>query len=486
MEFLTTKQKKHKARRLFVAYALLSVLVMLATYVLVSTALGFDLFRGSEVVQNGLIFVDSRPNNASVYLNDKLESDKTNAKYSLPESTYDVRIEKPGYRVWSGQAVVIGGTVEFLTYPRLLPLVPETITTQTHATVPVYLQSRDKQWLSAVAPDAPTQVSFYNLDNPLDIVRTMPLPESIVGNRTVQSITMLEWAGDNQHLLVRANFNDGSAKHIIIHRDKTDDFSDVTAQLQLSGTEAVGFWDGKKDQVYVKQASGSVVIGSLKDNSLSAQSIISDSVIQFEALLGERAVYTTRQGDELSVKYYNDAKTYTLTSTKNVDDRVLIKDFGYNKNDYVVIAGPGFDKTFVYRNFEKTITKSPTGRVAPYFTMPSASSYIESSRSNRFILGTDGNKTAVYDIEQREFFSYELPVPRPALVGWLDDVRLYALDSERSLHVMDFDGNNLYEIDKNVTTRPFVNSDVDVMAYDIDAEGAKQTRFIDIATATEQ
>ena len=67
MEFLTTKQKKKKAQRLYFGYVLLSILVLLATYVLISTALGFEIFSSKgEVVQNGLLFVDSRPDGADI------------------------------------------------------------------------------------------------------------------------------------------------------------------------------------------------------------------------------------------------------------------------------------------------------------------------------------------------------------------------------------------------------------------------------------
>jgi hypothetical protein len=81
MEFLTPKQKKEKARRLYIGYGLLSVLIGLATYILISTALGYEIFSTKgDIVQNGLLFVDSSPGNADIYINGKKESSETGAK----------------------------------------------------------------------------------------------------------------------------------------------------------------------------------------------------------------------------------------------------------------------------------------------------------------------------------------------------------------------------------------------------------------------
>lgn len=487
MEFLTTRQKKLKARRLFVAYGLLSILVVLATYVLISTALGFDVFKGKDVVQNGLLFVDSRPDNADVYLNGKLEANASNAKYSVPESTYDIRLVKNGYREWSGTAQVIGGAVKFITYPRLMPSLPATLSEQTHASLPSFLQSRDKQWLASITKEVPNQIVIYSLANPNDLARVLTVPSTVTNNKAVTATEIIEWAGDNEHFLIKLQLTDTpEPRYVLLHRDKPEEVTDISGLFPIGVHDKIGLWNGKKDLVYIRRDSGGVFLGNTKDKSLSAQSILGDTIIDFVSISDERALYTTMLDNQILVKLYTKDKTLVINSTDKADKKIIMKTFGFNRNDYILISGEAFEKTYIYRNFEKATEKATQARVAPYFTMPQQSSIAEASRSNRFVMGSDGNSVAVYDIEQREFYRYELPVTRPAELGWFDDVRLYALGSDKRLSVMDFDGSNIYELGVAALGAPYVNRDVTVAAYQTNKDGSIQTNFLDIESPTTQ
>ena len=65
MEFLDPVAKKRHLRNLFIGYGLLTVLIGLSTYLLILMATGLDFFNlKGEVIQNGLLFVDSQPDGA--------------------------------------------------------------------------------------------------------------------------------------------------------------------------------------------------------------------------------------------------------------------------------------------------------------------------------------------------------------------------------------------------------------------------------------
>ena len=102
MEFLDPVAKKKKARRLFFGYGLVTILISLATYILVATAVGYEVFdfRG-DVVQNGLLFLDSKPVSASITVDGKLEDDKTDAKLALNGGEYTITLNQTGYSSWT-------------------------------------------------------------------------------------------------------------------------------------------------------------------------------------------------------------------------------------------------------------------------------------------------------------------------------------------------------------------------------------------------
>ena len=487
MEFLTTKQKKKKAQRLYFGYVLLSILVLLATYVLISTALGFEIFSSKgEVVQNGLLFVDSRPDGADIYMNGKKESDRTNSKFTVPEAEYAIQLKKAGFRDWEGTVSLMGGTVEFLTYPRLMPVVPNLITSRVVSSPPATMQSRDKRWVASYFTQSPTTIEIADLDNPLDPIVTVAVPPAITVGKSILSLKFIEWAGDNEHFMVALELSDTSVtQYVVMHRLKPDQIINVTALYNLANGDTVGFWDGKKDRVYIRQASGTILVGNLKDNSLASQPLFTDLTVEFFPISKERAIYTTKAGADTVVRYYSDQKTFAITTMKDPSKQVIAKSFGFNRNDYILLAGEGFEKTLIYKNFENAVTSSVTGRVAPFFIFPAQSKIADASRSNRFVLGSDGVNAQVYDIEQKELFRYELPASRPADIGWFDDARLYSIGTDQKLSVFDFTGRNVYEIAMPTFGKPHVNTAVNKVLYVTKTEASYTANIVDIESPTE-
>lgn len=481
MEFLTQKQRSEKARRLWLGYVLLSVLVVLATYVMVSTARGYPLLtKEGEVVQNGLLFVDSRPNNADVYINDKRESNQTNAKFVVPESTYNITLKKPGYRDWNSSIALGGGTVEFMTYARLLPEQPQQLGTLA-ITDTKNLQSRDKRWLLTRTPNQPAIITLVDLDDPTKLPGKLNMVGELVGNKEVTQIQYLEWAGDNKHFIARLTYADNGSEYYLINREDLAASFNLSTMFTIDPADVVGVWDGKWDKIFIKKPSGIVQLGAVKDKAIENAQLLPENVDKVFAFGSERAVYTVRNDQEVTVKLYADKKTYTITTTTDLEGTILAKSFGFNRNDYIVLGGTAFDKTYIYRNFLELIDKSTTGRVAPFFTMPKSSNVIDAARSNRFVMGTDGVHVQVYDMEQKDFVQYDSPTKNPSLIGWVDDARIYAVGKDNVLKVYDFNGNNIYEIDSNVFGAPYADSDTSVLAYvtrDNPTESVMQ--FIDI------
>jgi len=150
-----------------------------------------------------------------------------------------------------------------------------------------------------------------------------------------------------------------------------------------------------------------------------------------------------------------------------------------------LLAGEGFEKTMIYKNFENAVTSSVTGRVAPFFIFPAQSIIADASRSNRFVLGSDGVNAQVYDIEQKELFRYELPASRPADIGWFDDARLYSIGTDQKLSVFDFTGRNVYEIAMPTFGKPHVNTAVNKVLYVTKTEASYTANIVDIESPTE-
>src|SRR5689334_19275883 len=122
MDFLDPKARRRHTIRLYIGYGLMATLILIASAILVFQAYGFDLDRKTgEVIQNGLVFVDSAPDKANVFFNDELQKAKTNNRFALPSGDYTLKIQKDGYRDWHRTFSITGGAVERFSYPLLLP-----------------------------------------------------------------------------------------------------------------------------------------------------------------------------------------------------------------------------------------------------------------------------------------------------------------------------------------------------------------------------
>jgi len=486
MEFLTPKQKKERTRRLFVGYGLFAVLISLATYILISTALGYEIFTTKgQVIQNGLLFINSRPSNADIFVDGKKESSNTDAKLSLPEGLYNISLKKPGYKEWRDKVTLSGGNVKFVNYPRLFPIKPIQLANIPYQNnEPTSTLSKDKKWLFVGMADSQRFAEVYDIDNPNTPPIIVSLPESLLAGQKGKLVEFIEWAGDNRHFLVKVDIG-GSISTVLLDKDDLSEAVDTSQMFGLVPSDTIGFWDSKWDKIYIHHQAGTVQLGNVKDKSIASSPLISDPVIELFVIGGERAVYTVAQTDaDLNVKFLTNNKSYIFTSLKKSTNPLLVESVSFNRNEYVAIAGGSLEKTLLFRNLENQIKKSSDTRLAPFVTLPSRSNYIEFSRSNRILLGSDGIHNSIYDLEDKEVYKYAIPTKAPSVSGWFDDSRIYSVGSDKSFAIYDFNGSNINQVAPLINGIPFVNKDITRTAYFVPATNSQSLRFIDIDTAT--
>lgn len=77
-------------------------------------------FTKHQLQKSGVLFLESKPSKAEIYLNGKLQNDKTTARLKnlLPDD-YQVEIKKDGYQTWQKKLAVYSGQTTFAQYVRL-------------------------------------------------------------------------------------------------------------------------------------------------------------------------------------------------------------------------------------------------------------------------------------------------------------------------------------------------------------------------------
>src|SRR3990167_224998 len=122
MDFLDPKKRKHHTIRLFIGYGLVAIAIALVSLILIQqTYHGYDIDkRTGKIIQNGLVFINSKPVSADVYANGEKKGN-TNLRLVIPSDNYKIELKRQGYNTWSRSLYLEGGSVVQLTYPLLFP-----------------------------------------------------------------------------------------------------------------------------------------------------------------------------------------------------------------------------------------------------------------------------------------------------------------------------------------------------------------------------
>ncbi|MBX4188821.1 PEGA domain-containing protein, partial [Candidatus Saccharibacteria bacterium] len=187
MDFLDPRKRRAHNIRLIVGYVLVAIVIGLATVIIVYGANGYGInTKTGQIVQNGLVFADSNPNGAEVFLNGTDRNTTTSARLILPAGTYTLAMKKEGYRDWSRKFLLNEQSVARFVYPFLVPTKPIATNLKTYASAPgLITESPNQQWLLVENNQASSTSPLFDeydtttLDDATPVVKQVRLPAGL-------------------------------------------------------------------------------------------------------------------------------------------------------------------------------------------------------------------------------------------------------------------------------------------------------------------
>ena len=427
MDFLDPKAKKNRNIRLMIGYILVAIVILTSSTILVFQAYGFDVDRKTgEVIQNGLVYLDSAPDGAQMYLNGTLNRNQTNARLTLPEGRYDVKLAKEGYRDWQRTFTLQGGSIQRITYPLLIlnDLTSSEITTYSEARPLISTQSPDRRWLLISNGTGVSEFTEYDLNN-LDEQQVIPRqrlfqvpPAVFTAAEGQRSYEVVEWSNDNRHFLVKHTFSSGF-EYVIINRDAPETSFNINQLLGVNPTE-ISLLDKKFDQWYLYTQEGGILqrANTKKEITTVLQSVVAYKTHDTETILYAQAATETQYNVYLREK----DQTFLLKTIAAGPVKLNIARF--DGSWYGVIGSDGDKRTYVYRNPFEYMVRESGQRPAPVTVMQSKDAPISAvlfSTNTRFIMSQSDRNIGVYDAEKNETFTYSLPDPldQGTEVSWM-------------------------------------------------------------------
>lgn len=446
MDFLDPRKRRQQNIRLIIGYGLTAIAIGLTSIILVYGAYGYGInTKTGALIQNGIIYVDSQPAAAAIYLNNQPQGSNTSARLVLPAGNYNLSIKKTGYRDWSRKFTLNEHSIARFVYPLLFPAKPLSQNLKVYPSQPqVITQSPDQHWLLVQIPSVdPKNVVFdmYDTGKPGEFPPQLVLPAALLsGTGPGQTLSAVEWASDNNHLLLKHSYQ-GVDEFIIFNRANPPTSLNLSRLFGVAATK-MSLRNKKVDQIYIfKSADRSLSLGNVAKASL--QPLLSD-VLAYNSYGSDLLSYVTSQkvaAGQVMARIWENGKTYPLY-TFAAGDKYLLDAAQFQGHWYYVAGSNTADRINIYKDPLSGIKDPATSKAIPLIALPdSGVDSLSFSDKERFIGVQAGQKFGVYDIENKLRYQYTLGVPVSGKMHWMDDYRLIGL-SGGSILAMDFDTTN--------------------------------------------
>lgn len=443
MDYLDTKKEKRHSIVLFTGYIGIAIAIVLTAMVLLYQAHGFGVTKSGDVTQNGLLFFSSQPNPANISIDGKQSRFTTNTRMAILSGIYKFELSREGYRSWERLIEVEGGAVQHFDYPFLVPNDLRDKKIDTYATAPAFTtQSPDRRWLVVLQPGSMTEFRVHDLKNPEKEPVLFTIPPSVLTKATSnQSYEIVSWAGNNDHILLKHNF-DGRSEYILTSRTKSEESRNLNTVLGIAPTKLT-LIDKKFDKFYILN-NGTLQKASLSD---PAPVNVKQNVLAYQGYGDDTVLYATDEDVEpgkvavrlLVGQTLYDIRTFPAGTNYMLD---LAK---YSDKLYVVAAAANQHKTYIYEDPIGQIKERPKQFPAPIQVLRvTEPTHISFSDSAQFVAAQNGSYYGVYDIENERGYNYAATEPMDAPVTyatWMDGNRLTYVSGGRTL-IFDYDHKN--------------------------------------------
>lgn len=450
MDFLDPRKRRHYHIRLIIGYVLVAIVIGLGTVIIVYGANGYGInTKTGQIVQNGLLFADSKPGGAEIYLNGVDRNTTTSARLILPAANYTLTLKKAGYRDWSRAFTLNEQSISRYVYPFLFPVTPKLTSLKTYATQPgLITQSPDRKWLLSEnnAASATTlvfdQYDTSTLDKTTPDVTSVSLPANVLTNYTANStFSEVEWSTDNVHLLLLHNY-DGGSEFIILNRTHPDQSLNVNELFGINPT-LISLRDKKIDQLYIyNQADKTLQVGDTNSGQLAPAFL--KNVLAFKPYGKDLVTFVTDSGQpagQVAARIWDNGQNHPL-SQFSAGATYLIDAAQFQGHFYYAAGSDTSERINIYKDPVDDVRDPNIGKALSIVALhdPGATK-LKFSENTRFLGVENGQNFAVYDFETQSGYQYTLTDPLVADMSWMDGHRFFG-SSGGNILVMDYDGIN--------------------------------------------
>jgi hypothetical protein len=446
MDFLDPRKKRNHKIRLLTGYFLISIVIGLATVILVYGAYGYGInTKTGQIIENGLLFVDSKPGGANIYLNGQHKSSTTAARMVLAAGDYSLSIQKDGYRSWQRNFVLDEHTIARYVYPFLFPIKPFTLALKSYPAMPsIVTETPDRHWLLVESPQSTQGNLLFDQYDTSDLSKAselLSLPKNILTPADNSTFKEVEWSTNNDQLLLQHSYPGGS-EFVVFNRTRPETSFNVNKLFKVDPTE-VALKNKKVDQLYLfNKDSATLQIGDTGQGTLAPAFL--KHVLEFKPYGNDIVAYVTDVGvpsGQVMARIWDGGKNYALY-TFSAGQKYLLDTAQFQNHWYYVAGSNTTERINIFKDPEDNIRNPQIGKAVPLIALSAlGADKLSFSDNARFIAAESGQNFAVYDLETDTNYHYAVKSPLNGNLQWMDGHRWIG-QSDGQVFVADYDNKN--------------------------------------------
>ncbi|MAF13850.1 MAG: hypothetical protein CMI53_03085 [Parcubacteria group bacterium] len=406
-------------------------------------------FKKHKIEKTGILYLDSQPKNAKIFINDKYENTTPNRFSRILPDVYQIKIEKDGYYPWQKELEVKSNLTTFGRDIVLFKInSPINIVNQQ---INILNISPDhKKIVYSVVKENVEEIRLLNLKNKSDFL------VKEFNNRTFNQLDFVQWSPSQKKVMIKEIIGDFNQYLIVdIESLKIKELFDIT-RLNFSKLA----WDNSDDNYLyglrksvlhqidlVTNSTRPLLSDPIQDFQVQNDNIYYITKIGNESFLNKRIIINQKAGPSEKIKLPSPSE-YTIEPL--INNLLVLLD--KKNNDLFIINEKSFDQQDVSRNIvlqdkaKKVIWSKDLKNILFYTDFEISIFNLETSQKNLITrYGEIINQALWYP--GQNYIIYQAGNSIRAIESGPTEIRndleLAKLDQISSM-VVDDDGENLY------------------------------------------
>lgn len=412
------------------------IIITIGTVILVAFAQGYnyDAFH-NKIYKTGLVLIDSTPNNAEIFLNDRGINKKTPYRYtSAPEGNLEVDLQKDQYRNWSKKTTVVPGEVTFVNYALLLPNTLDQKPVGSNILFNRIIQSENNQKTYALAK---SPLSIYSISDDANIREIYSASQSSDPANPIVDLYNIKVSNDGQRLLFDQKLTNNVVQTVSIDVPSLK-ISNLTTEFGFVFND-IRFNPKNSSELFWLDAG---VLKKIQINEKNISSNIIDSIFQLDIEEDRLLVFKTSTVAGQPVSLYS----YDLSGgNENLLRQLEFDPKGYGilfvRSRYAEYLSVIYNSSSLAELVKNPYQKSDLNTQIK--TIGAGVSQQTISPSNRFLIYNQNSTLRFIDLEFGQDDNYGASLVDLQEWAWYDDYHLIVRQND-TLRILDYDGQNNY------------------------------------------